>query len=112
MNIPISYRHAFAFLDIIWHNEKDDDLGALLGSMQICEGDQGLSTFDSAFLNDWNALAKQTHGDDGYETLIKFLQSKADWSAKSNYLSRLSVRMKSTERETMTQLWRGSAKAL
>lgn len=100
------YLAGFTFLDMIWRKEGDEDLAALVSSMQVDEGD-GLP-FDPAFIDDWNlcrARVRQSP-DAGYETLILFLEEKsATWSSQSNYLPDLVDRMRSAEREDMHALW-------
>lgn len=108
MIIPDSYIRAFVFLDRLWEQEHDDDLGALLGGMQLCDSDVGPSPFDPAFLEDWNIQAHMIPDDDGYETLVRFLRAKADWSPDSGYISRLADRMAKMEREQMLALWRSA----
>lgn len=99
------YLAGFTFLDMIWRKEGDEDLAALLGSMEVLED---ALAFDPAFIDDWNlcrARVRQSP-DAGYETLVLFLEEKsATWSSKSNYLPDLVDRMRSAERGDMHALW-------
>ncbi|MHB8415210.1 MAG: hypothetical protein ACYDB1_07510 [Acidiferrobacteraceae bacterium] len=99
------YLSGYTFLDMIWRKEGDEDLAALLSSMQVAEDGR---PFDPAFIDDWNlcrACVRQSP-DAGYETLILFLEEKsATWSGESNYLPDLVARMRSAEREDMHALW-------
>ena len=100
------YMAGYTFLDMIWRKDGDGDLAALLGAMQIDEGDG--RPFDSAFFGDWNLCRARVRQsvDAGYETLILFLEEKSvTWSSESNYLPDLVDRLRGAEREDMHALW-------
>lgn len=106
MQIPADYRASVAFLDSLWELERDDDLGALLSGMQVCDSDDGPFTRDPAFLDDWNKHALKIEGPHaGYDTLIAFLRGKAVRSRRTNFISRLADRLE-LERAKYITTWK------
>lgn len=96
-----AYDRLLAFLDALWEEDRDSDLGALLGAMQRSSDGQLL---DPGLYEDWKDCLRNPPATlcEEYEAANRFIERAArTWITDSDYLTRLPERMRSTERERL-----------
>lgn len=92
------YEAVVAFLHAFYFADKDDDLGAMVGSMNIDLGDN--RSMDPAFSAEWDEIAGGSEMDagTGFRAMLKLLERNVPgFTGDTDYLPRLLQRFMNYE---------------